>query len=61
MNQKKRSVGRPKQNETRLRYNLTLLPKIRKLGDKIAFESNITFSRYIENLILADVKSKRGA
>lgn len=57
---KKRSVGRPRQKETRLRYNLTLLPKIRKLGDKIAFENNVTFSRYIENLILADV-AKKGA
>ena len=61
MKLKKRSVGRPKIINKRVRYNIALLSTTKNLGAKIAFNDNKSFSRYIEDLILADAKAKKGA
>ena len=60
MKMKKRAVGRPKSAEKRIRYNIAMLPSIKIIGAKTAFISNKSFSRYIEDLILADT-AKRSA
>lgn len=58
-NQKSR-VGRPKSLEKRIRYNIALMSSIKNKGVKLAFEENKSFSRYVEDLILADI-AKKGA
>lgn len=59
-NKKVRAVGRPKADEKRVRYNFAILPSVKISGAKKAFFQNKSLSRYIEDLILADV-AKKGA
>lgn len=57
---KARAVGRPKAGEKRVRYNFVMLPSVKSSGAKKAFFQNKSLSRYVEDLILADV-AKKGA
>ena len=56
----RRSVGRPRVEEKRVRYNFVILPSVKISGAKKAFLKNKSLSRYVEDLILADV-AKKGA
>lgn len=55
----KRSVGRPKTLDKRLRYNIALSPKLKLLGAQKAFSDNKSFSRYVEDLISADIEKAK--
>ncbi len=55
-NKKGRTVGRPKVEEKRVRYNFVILPSVKISGAKRAFFQNKSLSRYIEDLILADIE-----
>lgn len=57
---KSKRVGRPHAQTPRVKTIYTILPSIKETAAKIAFENNMSASRYIENLILADV-AKKGA
>lgn len=53
-------VGRPRARIPRVKVMYTILPSIKDSAAKIAFAKNMSASRYIENLILADA-AKRSA
>lgn len=57
---KKKQRGQPKKEIKRTAVRLSILPNIRGLGEKKAFFQNKSLSRYVEDLILADV-AKKGA
>ena len=57
---KNTKVGRPRSRSPRVKVIYTILPVIKEKAAKIAFSNNMSASRYIENLILADV-AKKGA
>ena len=57
---KAKAVGRPKAENKRIRCNFVILPSIKMSGAKKAFLQNKSLSRYVEDLILADV-AKKGA
>lgn len=49
-------IGRPRVDSPRVKVLYTLLPAIKAQAAKIAFANNMSASRYIENLILADAQ-----
>lgn len=57
---KRKQRGQPKKEIKRTSVRLSILPNIRDLGDQKAFFQNKSLSRYVEDLILADV-AKKGA
>jgi len=50
----KKQRGQPKKEIKRDAVKLTILPSVRKDGDKLAFQQNKSLSRYVEDLIRAD-------
>lgn len=52
-------VGRPRVDSPRVKVLYTLLPSIKAQAAKIAFANNMSASRYIENLILADAQKNK--
>nr|DAR29736.1 MAG TPA: hypothetical protein [Caudoviricetes sp.] len=58
---KTKKAGRPQSQNKRVRRNIAILDSIHKIGAKNAFECNLSFSRYIENLILADIAKEARA
>ena len=60
---KNAKVGRPRSRSPRVKVIYTIFPAVKEKAAKIAFSNNMSASRYIENLILADVAdvAKKGA
>ncbi len=54
--EKYRRVGRPVLPNKRVRYNIALNPTLKNNGAKRALLVNKSFSRYVEDLINADLQ-----
>ncbi len=54
--EKYRRVGRPVLQNKRVRYNIALNPTLKNNGAKRALLVNKSFSRYVEDLINADLQ-----
>ena len=59
MNKKVSRRGQPRKTVLRKPVRLSLLPRIRMLGDKLAFAENKSLSRFLEDLIQERAGTKK--
>ena len=53
--------GQPKKEIKRESLKLTILPSVKELAGKLAFEQNKSISRLFEDLLLQETRKQKGA
>lgn len=52
--------GQPKKEIKRASLKLTILPKVKEVAEKLAFEQNKSISRLFEDLLLQEMRKQSG-